>query len=116
MMPVPGRKRPILSSVELAQKAKSSANRPLKNADGRNGFRFGGGGCGGPSRHPGLASPLTQAASSFGNRARLLAAMVRVNRARTRSRPRRTVCAIPPTVLAQPKGSSIFLRRFLERA
>ena len=53
-----------------------------------------------------------QAARSFGNFARLQAAMVIVNCPRTLSRPRWTVWAIPPAVLAQPKGSSIF---FLHR-
>jgi hypothetical protein len=36
--------------------------------------------------------------------------------ARTLSRPRWTVRAMPPTVLAQPKGSSIFFRRRWDRA
>ena len=34
--------------------------------------------------------------------------MVKVNLARTRSTPRSMVWTMPPTVLAQPKGSSIF--------
>jgi hypothetical protein len=34
-----------------------------------------------------------------------------VKQARTRSMPRYMVCAAPPTVFAQPKGSSIFFRR-----
>jgi hypothetical protein len=41
------------------------------------------------------------AASSLGSRARLFAAIVRIKRERTRSMPRYTVWAIPPTVLAQ---------------
>ncbi|MBP1806337.1 hypothetical protein J2Z33_002194 [Rubellimicrobium aerolatum] len=42
--------------------------------------------------------------------------MVSVNLARTRSTLRVTVWTMPPTVLVQPKGSSIFLRRFWDRA
>ena len=55
-------------------------------------------------------------ASSFGNLARLQAAMVMVNCAPSLSVPRSIVCAIEPTVLAQPKGSSIFFRRFCDMA
>ena len=47
---------------------------------------------------------------------RPLAGMVMVNCARTLSRRRWTVWAISPTVLAQPKGSSIFFRRRWDRA
>ena len=56
--------------------------------------------------------PLPHTVSSRRSRARLQAAIVRVNWAPTRLTPRSIVCAIGPTVLAQPKGSSIFLRRF----
>jgi len=94
-----------------------SFNRLLKNVGGWDDFRFPfAGGVAGLFGKLAILQPLAQAASSLGNRARLLATIVRVNRARTRSRPRRTVWAMPPTVLAQPKGSSIFLRRFWERA
>ena len=44
------------------------------------------------------------------------ARMVRINRARTRSTPRYMVCAIPPTVFAQPNASSIFFRCFRDMA
>ena len=40
----------------------------------------------------------------------MLAAIARMKREPTRSRPRWTVRAMPPTVLAQPKASSIRLR------
>lgn len=56
------------------------------------------------------------APSNRGSRARLLAAMVRMKRDRTRSTPRYMVCGMPPTVLAQPNGSSIFFRRFWDNA
>ena len=48
--------------------------------------------------------------------ARLQAAIAKVKRARTRSMPRYRGCAMPPTVLVQPKGSSIFFRRRCDRA
>jgi len=66
--------------------------------------------------HPGVrgGSPSSrfpaQVASSFGSLAKLQAAIAKVKRARTRSTPRYRVCAMPPTVLTQPKGSSIFFR------
>ena len=53
---------------------------------------------------------------SLGSRARLQAAMVRVNCAPSLSTPRSMVWAMVPTVFAQPKGSSIFFRRFCETA
>jgi hypothetical protein len=56
-----------------------------------------------------LLSPC-HAASSFGSRARLYPATVRVNCAPTRSVPRSMVWASGPTVLPQPKTSSIRLR------
>src|SRR6056297_3740303 len=56
------------------------------------------------------------ALSNLGSRARLLAAMVRMKLDRTRSTPRYMVCAMPPTVLAQPNGSSIFFRCFWDNA
>ena len=56
------------------------------------------------------------APSSRGSRARLLAAIVRTKRDRTRSTPRYMVWAMPPTVFAQPNGSSIFFRCFWDRA
>jgi len=59
---------------------------------------------------------LAHAANNRGSRARLQAAIVRVNRAPTRLTPRSMVCAIGPSVLAHPNGSSIFLRRFYEIA
>ena len=59
---------------------------------------------------------LAHAASNRGSRARLQAVIVKVNWAPTRLTPRSIVCAIGPTVLAQPNGSSIFLRRFCEIA
>ena len=46
-------------------------------------------------------------ATSFGKLARFQAAMALVYWAPTLSRPRWTVWAMPPTVLAQAKGSSI---------
>lgn len=49
-----------------------------------------------------------QAVSNRGSLARLLAAMVTMKRDQTRSTPRYMVGAMPPTVLAQPNGSSIF--------
>ena len=55
-------------------------------------------------------------ASKRGSRARLQAAIVRVNWAPTLLMPRSMVCAIGPTVLAQPNGSSIFLRHVCEMA
>ena len=61
-------------------------------------------------------SPVAHAASKRGSRARLQAAIVKVNWAPTLLTPRSMVCAIGPTVLAQPNGSSIFLRRFCEIA
>jgi hypothetical protein len=64
---------------------------------------------------PGAFSPF-HAASYRGNLARLLAAMVRMNRDRTRSTLRYMVRAMPPTVLAQPKASSIFFRCFWDWA
>ena len=42
--------------------------------------------------------------------------MVRVNCAPSLSTPRSMVWAMVPTVFAQPKGSSIFFRRFCETA
>ena len=45
----------------------------------------------------------------------MLAAMVRMKRERTRSMPRKTVCAMPPTVLAQPRASSIRLRCLIRK-
>jgi hypothetical protein len=68
------------------------------------------------SRHGLLGWPFGHAASSRGIRARLQAAMARVKRARTRSTPRYMVCAMSPTVLVQPNGSSIFLRQVCETA
>lgn len=44
------------------------------------------------------------------------AAFVKLNWAPTRFKPRSMVCAIGPTVLAQPKGSSIFIRQRCEIA
>ena len=89
------------------------ANRPLKNPAGRNGFPLRG--CrGGSGSWTGCRGGTfaRQAASSFGSLARLQAAIVSVNRARTRSMPRYMICAMPPTVFVQPNGSSIF---FLHR-
>jgi len=64
----------------------------------------------------GWPSPVAHVASNRGSRARLQAAIGRVNWASTLLTPRSTVCAIGPTVLARPNGSSIFLRRFCEIA
>ncbi|SFH53798.1 hypothetical protein SAMN04488020_12118 [Palleronia marisminoris] len=55
-------------------------------------------------------------ASNFGSLARLQAAIVIVNCTPSLSVPRSTVWAIDPTVLAHPKGSLIFFRRFCDRA
>ncbi len=59
---------------------------------------------------------LGHVASNFGSLARLQAAMVIVNCAASLSVPRSIVWAIEPTVLAHPKGSSIFLRSFCDTA
>lgn len=59
---------------------------------------------------------LGHVASNFGSLARLQAAMVIVNCAPSLSVPRSIVWVIEPTVLAHPKGSSIFLRRFCDTA
>lgn len=59
---------------------------------------------------------LRHVASNFGSLARLQAAMVIVNCAPSLSVPRSIVWAIEPTVLAHPKGSSIFFRRFCDTA
>ncbi len=60
--------------------------------------------------------PRPHAARSFGSRARLQSAIVKVNLAPTLLIPRSMVCAIGTTVLAQRNGSLIFLRCFCETA
>ena len=57
-----------------------------------------------------------QTACSFGSLARLQATIAKAKRAGTRSMLRSRVCAMPPPVLPQPKGSSIFFRRRYDRA
>jgi hypothetical protein len=59
---------------------------------------------------------LAHAGSNRGSRARLQAAIARMNWAPTRLTPRSMVCATGPTVLAHPNGSQVFLRRFCEIA
>ena len=61
-------------------------------------------------------SAVAHAPRSPGNRAGLLAAIVMMKRAPTRSMPRKKVGPKPPTVLPQPKGSSIRFRYFWDRA
>jgi hypothetical protein len=102
-------------------------SRPLKQSARRNGFPLSLASLPGSRFFVRKASVSQEvfrrhAAGSRGNRARLLAAIVRMKRARTRPRPRQTVWAMPPTVLAQPRVlarprvSSICLRCLIDRA